>query len=296
MGSITIVWAASVLLNVLGKLNLRSLALSPDGRRYLIKGSGRPVAMPFAVRWALPALCRDSPLRWRVCTDVHLVAVPVLMYLWLGPYASDERLRVVGALLVCGLPGLWRIHIRWPVSVDATALAWALGSALLVRNGQLVPGVLAAVFAGLVKETSPVFAACFAWSPLPLAGLLAPAVVKCFARVGPDPMGQPDVLANPFLASRLYHVGRWFDPRLMAAPWGICLLAFGVTDRDLLVMLAVTAAVAYGQIVIATDTVRLYQWAAPPVIAATITVVPSRWAYAALAAHLLNPWAGKAET
>jgi hypothetical protein len=38
--------------------------------------------------------------------------------------------------------------------------------------------------------------------------------------------------------------------------------------------------------------VRLYQWAAPPVILATLTVLPSRWAVVALLAHLLNPWAG----
>jgi hypothetical protein len=38
--------------------------------------------------------------------------------------------------------------------------------------------------------------------------------------------------------------------------------------------------------------VRLYQWAAPPLILATISVVPPEFAVVALLVHLLNPWSG----
>jgi hypothetical protein len=294
--SVAVVIAGAMILNVVGKLNLRTLAISPDGRRYLAKGQRRPVPYPFAIRWLLPRICRASLTRWRWCTDIHLIALPPLMYLWLAPYQSDELLRAVGALLICGLPGIWRIHLRWPVSVDASALAWALGAALLQQHDLPVLAVAAALIAGSIKETSPVFAACFAWHPLLLVGVVAPVVAAVFARRGPDPMGQADVLSNPFMASRLYHVGRWFDPKLMATPWGMCLLALASTDHRLLPALLVSVALAYGQVLVATDTVRLYQWAAPPVIAATTTVLPARWAIAALVVHLLNPWAGKAET
>jgi hypothetical protein len=294
--TIFIVTAGGIVLTVLGKLNLRSLAISPDGRRYLAMGAREAVPRPFAARWLLPRVCGASETRWRWSTDLHLVSLPPLLYLWLEPYTADERLRAIGALLVCGLPGIWRIHLRWPVGVDPPALAWAVAAALLMRYDQPLLAVAAALIAGAMKETSPVFAACFAWHPLPLLGLLAPAIATWLVKPGPDPMSQDDVLTNPLMASRLYHVGRWFDAKLMAAPWGVCLLAVLATDSRLAVPLLVTVALAYGQTLVATDTVRLYQWAAPPVIAATVTVLPSQWAVAAFAAHLLNPWAGKAET
>ena len=79
----------------------------------------------------------------------------------------------------------------------------------------------------------------------------------------------------------------------MIAPWGAGVLALLTTDHRIIPMLAVTAPLAYGQPLTATGTVRLYQWAAPPVVLATLECVPSRWPAVALVAHQCNPWAGR---
>jgi hypothetical protein len=78
----------------------------------------------------------------------------------------------------------------------------------------------------------------------------------------------------------------------MLTPWGVSLIALFTIDHAVLIMLLTTLVLAYCQLLIATDSVRLYQWAAPPMILATMTVLTSPWAIVALALHLLNPWAG----
>jgi hypothetical protein len=279
---------------VIGRMNVAE-AVSPDGHRYRALGSGERVPMPFALRWLLPAVCGASLGRWRVNTLVHLAALLPLLTVWLGHWLQDERLRVVGALLVCGFSGIWRITLRWPVLVDATALTWAVGSAIAFQHHVPLLGIALALVAGCVKESAPVFAACYGWTLLALIGLLAPLIRMLTARVGTDLMGQPHVTRQPVAASRVHHLGKWFDPRTMILPWGVGILASLATDRQIVTILVVTVVLAYSQVLVATDTARLYQWAAPPVILATMTVLSPRWAVLALLAHLFNPWAGSAE-
>lgn len=286
---------AAVGLLALGVLNWPVVAISPDGRRYLAAGAGKAVALPFALRWLLPKVCGASITRWRLCTLCHLALLPPLVAIWLSPWIAQPGLRVVGGLLICGLPGVWRIHIRWPVLIDGAAMAWSLGAAILLERGFWPAGVAAALIAGCIKETAPVFAACYAWNPVALVGLAAPLLRRLTATVGEDLFGQQRLLADPFLASRLYHAGKWFDPLAIATPWGVGLLAVLTTDRRIVPILVVTLVLAYAQVLVATDTSRLYQWAAPPVILGTVSVVPPRFVAALLLVHLLNPWAGSAE-
>lgn len=290
-------WALgyAVLLAGLGLLNWPVMSISPDGRRYLDAGKGRPVALPFMLRWLVPRVCGASIRRWRWFTTLHLIALPPLVTIWMQPWVSEGGQRVFGGLLVCGLAGVWRIHLRWPVLVDGAAMAWSVGSAILFQQGHWIVGILVALVAACIKETAPVFAACYAWNPLALAGLLAPLVRRLFGTVGEDSFGQPELLRNPWRASRLYHAGRWFDPFAMALPWGAGLLALLVTDHRIIPMLVVTVTLAYAQLLIATDTARLYQWAAPPVLLGAAEVIPAHLAVVVLLAHLFNPWAGSAE-
>jgi hypothetical protein len=276
----------------LGYRNQPGVELSPDGRRYLAMAAGRRAPLPFALRWLLPAVCGTSLTRWRWSTAIHLVLLPPLLVVWLSRWLDHPGLLVTGGLLVCGLPGIFRIHLRLPVLVDAPAMAWALSAAIAAQHGRWPLVVALALLAGSVKEPAPIFAACYAWSVLPLVGLAAPLARRLVARLGDDVEGEDDRLAHPVRTGRLDHIGMWFDATAMATPWGACLLAILTTDRATIPMLVVTVLLAYGQLFIAGDTVRLYQWAAPPVILATITVIPPRWAVVALLAHLLNPWAG----
>ena len=284
--------ALGAALITLGYRNQRGVELSPDGRRYLAMGAGRPAHLPFGLRWLLPAVCGASLTRWRWSTAIYLGLLPPLLVVWLSRWINHPGLLVAGGVLVCGLPGIYRTHLRLPVLVDAPAMAWALGAAIAAHHGSWLLAVALALLAGSIKEPAPIFAACYAWSLLPLAGLVAPLVRRLVGRFGDDVEGEEDRLRHPIRTGRLDHTGMWFEATAMATPWGACLLATLTTDRATIPMLVVTVLLAYGQLFIAGDTVRLYQWAAPPVILATLTVLPPRWAVAALLAHLLNPWAG----
>jgi hypothetical protein len=294
MAEAGIALAVGGVLVLLGFMNV-VFAISPDGRRYLSAGRGEAVSMPFVLRWLLPAICKDSVTRWRWSTTLHLLALPPLITVWLEPWVPDSRLRVVGGLMVCGLSGIWRIHLRWPVLVDAAAMTWAVASAVAFQKGVPLLGVALALVSGAIKESGPVFAACYAWNPLALVALVAPLARRLTAKVGDDLMGQPHVTHQPLTASRVHHLGKWFDPKVMLLPWGAGVLAVLADDGLVVPMLVVTLTLAYGQTIIATDTSRLYQWAAPPVILAAISVIPDKWAIALLVAHLFNPWAGSAE-
>ena len=284
--------ALSVAWRAFGPQRDRGVSLSRDGRRYLALAAGRPAPIPFALRWLLPRLCSTSVTRWGWCTAVHLTVLPALVAWWLTGWVGSPVACVAGGLLVCGLPGVWRIHLRWPVLVDAAAMTWAMASAVSAQHRLWALAAGTALVAGCIKETAPVFAACYGWHPAALVGLVAPLVRAATVRLGDDVEGQTDIFAHPHRASRRMHRGRWLDPSLMVTPWGICLLGLAAGDPRIVQMLAVTGALAYGQVLVATDTVRLYQWAAPAAILATMAVVPSGWGLAALAVHLANPWAG----
>lgn len=193
---------------------------------------------------------------------------------------------------MCGLPGVWKIHLRWPVLVDPAAMTWAMVSGVCAQHGLWALAAGTALVAGCIKETGPIFAACYGWHAVALVGLVAPLVRAATTRLGEDVEGEPEILEHPIRASRRSHAGRWLDPTLMLSPWGLCVLAPAAREPMLLAMLAVTAFLAYGQVLLAVDTVRLYQWAAPPAIAATISAIPTWLAVAGLLVHLANPWAG----
>ncbi|MEV0974595.1 hypothetical protein [Microtetraspora glauca] len=275
------------------RLLVGPLTVSPDGMRYLAMGAGIPVSMPFRLRWLAPAVCRDSIARWRCWTAVHVAALPALTAMWLSHWVDDPLRCALGGLLVVGLPGLWQINLRWGVLVDGSSMAWALASAIALQHEQPLLACALAVVCGCIKETGPVFAACFAWSPLPLAGLIVPVVLRLTARRTSDLLGDDDLLDKPLVAGLVAHYRRWLDPLFMVTPWGVCMAGVLVGDAAVLPMLVITLTIAYGQLLVATDTVRLYQWGAPPLILGTVLVLPT-WALGvALVPHLVNPWAGR---
>ena len=197
---------------------------------------------------------------------------------------------VVGSIaaLLLGLP--W-IRFAWhaPILIDMPSLALALGAAVLWPLSPI--GALGiALLAGAVSEKAPVWAAIFALQPLLMVGLLAP-LVRLIA-VKPGEVKNDDALAwtlNPLRAGLRGHAGIWRSARAMLAPWGVCLIvAFGVPSLWLLAALAV----GYGQLLVATDTVREYQQAAPVVCVAAAMMIPEPWIGPALLAHWFNPWAG----
>jgi hypothetical protein len=290
-GPFLLVMALSLVLLVLGHYRQPEKQVSSDGDRYLTLGRGAAVPYPFMWRWLVPAVCRTSVSRWRVCTDVHLFALPVLTSCYLGHWEVRASAAVFGGLLVCGFAGIWRNNIRRPVLVDPPALAWSLLSAVLDLNGHWEGALAVVVVAACMKETAPVYAACFCLDPLLLVGLVAPVVRRVFWKGGED-THHSRALANPFGTARRAHAERLFDPTVMILPWGAGVLAVLATERSVVVILVLALSLAYGQLAVAGNTVRLYQWAAPAVALAAATVVPPGWEAALLTAHLFNPWAG----
>jgi hypothetical protein len=140
----------------------------------------------------------------------------------------------------------------------------------------------------MVSEKVPVWAAVFSLQPLLLAGLIAPLARWLLTTAGQ--INHNDPLAwtlDQRIAGLKAHMGRWRDPYLMLLPWGACLVV-ACAVPSLWLMLAL--AVGYAQLLVATDTVRLYQQAAPVVCVSAAFVIPETWAVPVLLAHWFNPW------
>lgn len=282
---------ASAVLLGLGHYRQVDKQLSSDGDRYLTMGRGGSVPYPFMFRWLVPAICREVRWRWRVSTDLHLVALPPLTAAYLLHWSVRPVAAAVGGLLICGFAGIWRNNIRRPVLVDPPALWWALFGALLYLSGHWVLALVAVTLAAAMKETAPVFAACFALAPILLLALLVPGVRLLLRRGGED-THHSTALADPLGSARRAHAEHLFDPVAMLAPWGAGLLAVLVDRPVVAIVLVLSCVAAYGQLATAVNTVRLYQWAGPAVALAAASVLPAGWEPAILLAHLFNPWAG----
>lgn len=261
------------------------MQLTPDGARYLAVAAGRRAPRPFCWRWLIPTVCRDLEWRWRVASYAGVVGTAV----GAGFLAPTWRAGLAVGAMVLALP-MSRFNLKAPVLVDAPAMALSVAAAALWVNGLHVEAVAVAVLAGNVKETAPVFAALYAWTPWLLVGIAPVVVLALVRRPGPDVLDErnAEILAHPLRTGIAWHLGPWLDPAMMLWPWGGALVALGCGDWRV----AVVAVVAYAQTLVATDTVRLYQWAAPVVCVAAVGLVPLVWLPALVAATVWNPWRG----
>lgn len=121
-----------------------------DGNRYT---SGKRQPSPFHRRF-----CSWPKRLLQACSLVSLVALGALMGSWKG------------AVLLLTLPGAWFLSTHL-TCVDAPAMALALGGSLLFKEHPWVAVFMSCV-AGFLHERGPVFAALYAWHPLPLIGLV----------------------------------------------------------------------------------------------------------------------------
>lgn len=251
------------------------MILTPDGVRYFA-ASERPVPRPFHLRWLLPKVLGTNRVAWRACTYLSVAAVGLLSWAYTGsPWMVSLAL----------LPS-FLFTLRHPVLVDAPAFALALASGVVWPHNEAA-AVALAVAAACVRESAPVWAAIYAWSPWPLLGLVV-VTVRWGMRTGPDPAGYDADLAHPLRSSLKYHRGQWLDPMLMVAPWGPMLVGLAAMSPQL----GVALAAAYGQLLIATDSVRLYQWAAPVLALGVVAVVPPAWLPLVALGIVFNPWKG----
>jgi hypothetical protein len=241
--------------------------ISVDGGFYLAAGEGKLVPSPYSRRWLLPAILADEPIVWATVTYASLAVGTLACAALLASYGANLQQAVLGALLWLLLPGVQKIHRHFPVLVDAHAMAAAMIAAVFAREGNIVMAVVTALWAGAVSEKAPVFAALWAWNPIPLIGL---ATVGWFRASAPVPREGFDYLKNPVRYALKQRRKMGLNMAYYALPWGPMLL--GLMNAG--VQVYATLAVAYAQLLFANDGSRLYQWAAPPLVYATVTFAP----------------------
>lgn len=255
-----------------------ALRLGPDARRYLLAGAGEPVARPFHLRVLLPWLCRDNVRRWWLVwfTSWPLAATGATWWA-VGMGASWTQAAFVAVLLLA-LPGVLGPPVARPVGVDLPCLAVSLWAAGCFAHDLPVVGVAVAVVAVLIREQAPIWIALWAWNPWALLALIPSVIVALVRSSDIDPITALPALKrvhdHPVATAFEHRAGRWRDAWLLVMPWGATLAALIAPTPQVVA----TLAIAHGQLLVATDTVRLLANAAGPVMALAATnVIPSAW-------------------
>jgi len=269
------------------------MLLGPDAARYVYAGKGHRVARPFNLRILLPWICRDDERRWRAVWLASWVVAAGGLAWWGSDLGAARAAALV--VLCLGLPGVLGPPVVRPVGVDLPALAVSVVAVAALHAGWWPLAVVLVLVAASIKETSPVFAALWAWHPIMLVGLVVPAVVSLVRKAEVDPItAQPvlrEVYDHPVRTALMAHREQWRDAWVMVAPWGACLAALYAPSWQLAAVLIV----AYAQLLVATDTVRLLHTAAGPAVAfAAVQVLPVEWLLLACVVHVV--WWWKVET
>ena len=260
----------------------RGYRLTPDGKHYTAMSAGDSAPLPFSLRWFVPFCVGPRPRVWTVVSGVALLASVGLLTAWL--HARGIEPAWFGGVLFVGLSGVFWYNVAWPVLVDQVATASVIGTVLLYDLGFVWWAVALCVVGAMVKESVPLWAAAAVVSPLLLAGLVAPAVRVLFC-------SRSDGIVNSLKQARSRQGPRMVDARLMLLPWGVCLV--GLVSGEPAVLLS--AALGYALLLVVNDTVRIYQMAFLPIIAATVAAVPAEWVVPLAVAHVFNPWRGEYE-
>lgn len=244
-----------------------NIVLSPDGVYYLRKAIGKPVPSPYHRRWLMPYVLGPNPVAWFVCTHVSLALTPVAAWLYFGTMGLGGAQRIFAAALLTVLPGVWLAPYRYPVLTDAPAFLMSLTIAWLARSGYTSAAVVLSCTLACTRETGPVFAALWAWSPWPLVGLLA---VRWWRPAAPP---DSEWLAHPIAS--VWKMRRTIGPdaSLYLRPWGAAILGIVSPSWQTLA----TVVVAHAQLIVAHDCIRLVAWCAPVMVASAVPHIPEAW-------------------
>ena len=261
----------------------------PDASRYLLAGRGERVAFPFNLRWLLPVVCGDNLRHWWAVwfASWPLLAVGALVWAW--QMGAGWPQAAATAVLLVALPGVLQPRSTWPVGVDLPAMAVAIWSAAAFAGGWWRAGFVFAVLAVAIKEHAPVWVALWAWSPWPLLVLVLVPVVWLWRRPVIDAVTAVPLLRrvhdHPVRSAWEHHVKHGYrNAWVMVAPWGVGLAALLAPSPQLLCALVV----AYAALLVATDTVRVYQPIAAPVVCLTAAgVIPVQWLLLACVVHVV---------
>ena len=253
----------------------------PDAVTYMHMSKGGAAPNPFRLRWLVPKLIGDRQKLWGALYPLALVMTCPLLC-WFAELNGVNGLWTVA--LWCALP-LWDLLSKWGGVVDPFSWCVALGAACLSLAGYTVAAFLAAIVAGMVAPKAVVFAALWSQDPWILVGLIPVAIRELTAKRG-EPLVHPDVINHPWLMSMQKNGPHLHDMKNLLLPWGACLIGFMAVP----LFHVVTLTVAYAQMFRAIDISRLYMWAAPVVIVATIAHVPEAYMPVAVIVTWFNPF------
>ncbi len=211
----------------------------PDGNRYT---SGTEQPYPFHRRW-----CGWPKRVLMVVSLLSLVALGTLMGTW------------ARALMLVSLPGFWLCATR-PTTVDGPTMLLSWVSAMLFPTQPYAACALSCV-SGFLHERGPVFAALYAWHPLPLIGLVAIGWWRT-----PAPPDEDMRVGRGFLMSLLVHRQDhdWMDwQQTTWAMRGLPLFAaaYGTSTAGWAAL-----GLTWATRLICTDLGRMVMWAAPVMI------------------------------
>lgn len=230
------------------------MKLAPDSYRYLAMGAGEKAYTPFNRRILFPFICKDVVSRWEILSISSIVLLPLLVgyYVYSILHSWESALFAVG--LMAGMPSMkfWK---DVPVLTDAPALCLSVLAALLPYPFNVIFVCIGA----FGRETVPLFAALYAWNPILLVGLIPIGVWAFIAPRGKDQLDRESWLDHPFETAKKFKKNLWLSPKMMVYPLGAALASLFYPSWQLVV----TTLVAYSQLVVATDWVRLYVWATP---------------------------------
>ncbi len=249
--------------------------MSADGWRYQAMARGEGAPKPYHYRWLMPRVLGGDQRRWQTANTVACAGmVPAMWWLTGSP--------TVG-LFNFTLFGVWGMARGFPMITDPVAMCAAIVAAAATKHRRWTVAVAASLVAGGCRETAPVFAALYAGHPLPLVGLLSPAVMARKPE-GPDVTDDfsHTCVADPLAAVWQVRRGSATDWKLYVAPLGGLWLGARSDARTTLTLLA-----TYAQLLVAVDTSRLTAWLWP-VLADNLSK-DDRWPLA-FAVSVANPW------
>jgi hypothetical protein len=266
----------------------KETVFSTDSGVYAGMAQGVHAPDPYRLRWLLPFLMpKRADFRFRATVSaVGLWLTFPALYL----FATASGVNGLWACAIWGALPVMCILWRLPGLIDQVSWPVGLLTGYLFLSGHVEAGIVLSLIGGLIEPKLPVMVAAWTLNPWALTGLLSVGAVWKWAPRGTVTiMENPEPILHPW-RSGMKHNGSLADSaREMLLPWGACLA--GLCAMTVPVLLSLAA--AYGQLLRATDRVRLYQWAAPVMIVAALNVLPEWSLPLAVAVTWFNPRRGE---
>lgn len=266
----------------------KDTGFSTDAGVYFAMSQGTKAPNPYRLRWLVPKLMPATASfgDWVTISAASLWLSFPCMYLF------AESLGVNG-LWACTLWGaLPVVCILWRIPALIDHFAWPLGllAATMFLRGHVVAGIVIILIGGLTEPRLPVMVAAWTLNPIPLLGLIPVGILHKLAPEGPaEILENSEPILHPWRSGMRHNGCLIQSAKDMILPWGALLAGLCSASGALLVSLAA----AYGQLLRATDRVRLYQWAAPVMIVAALRVLPEWSLPLAVAVTWFNPYRGE---